>query len=150
ETVKAKAPTKTTVFRYDPGGGQSTASTAFQDIIPGQQATITFTKPSILLVTLTAESSCYNNPPSGSANWCTLRRIVDGVGELGPGLGTAFAFDSTNQGAESQASWEGHAMQRSSNVLPPGTYTVRPQYAVVGPAVFQIDDVHETVEAITA
>ena len=41
-------------------------------------------------------------------------------------------------------------MQRSSNVLPPGTYTVRPQYAVVGPASFQIDDIHMTVEAVEA
>src|SRR5262249_3478842 len=60
-TIRAKATTKTTIVRYDPGGGQSTSSTAFQDIIAGTQPTITFTKPSILLVTLTAETSCYSS-----------------------------------------------------------------------------------------
>jgi hypothetical protein len=149
-TIHARGTTKTTIVRYDPGTGQSTTSSAFQDIIAGTQPTITFTKPSILLVTLTAETSCFNNTPSGSASWCTARILVDGVGELGPGTGTDFAFDSANQGADLQTSWEGHAMQRSSNVLPPGTYTVRPQYAVQGPATFQIDEVHVTVEAVQA
>lgn len=41
-------------------------------------------------------------------------------------------------------------MQRSSNVLSPGTYTVRPQFAVAGPVSFQIDDIHVTVEAVQA
>jgi hypothetical protein len=145
ETVHAGATKKTTVVRVD--DAHSTDLDTFQDI-PATRATITFAKPSILLVTLTAESSCYGGV--GHASWCTARIIVDGVGELGPGSGNDFAFDSTNFGNDGQVSWEGHAMQRSSNVLPPGTYTVRPQYAVIGPAVFQIDDIHVTVEAAEA
>jgi hypothetical protein len=146
DSVQAGAAKKTTVVRFA-GPPQSTAAQTFQDI-PGTLATITFTRPSILLVTLTAESSCFNNPPSPSATWCSARIMVDGVGELAPASGNDFAFDSSDQGTESQSSFEGHAMQRSSNVLPPGTYTVRPQFAVIGPATFQIDDVHVTVEAV--
>jgi hypothetical protein len=147
DTIQAGATKKTTMVRFD-GPPQSTSSLFFHDI-PGTQATITFSKPSILLVTLTAESSCVG--PTGVADWCTVGIFVDGVGQLGPGLGTDFAFDSTNLGSETQGSWEGHAMQRSSDVLPPGTYTIRPQYAVVGLATtFQIDDVHVTVEAVQA
>jgi len=149
DTIRAKATKKTTVVRFD-GPPQTTGSSTFQDI-PGTQATITFTKPSILLVTLTAESSCFNiAPPAGSATTCMVRILADGAGELGPGFNGNFAFDSSDQGSESQSSFEGHAMQRSSNVLPPGTYTVRPQYAVVGAAAFQVDDIHVTVEAIEA
>ena len=149
DTIRAGATKKTTVVRFD-GPPQTTVSSTFQDI-PGTQATITFTKPSILLVTLTAESSCFNiAPPAGSATTCFVRIVADGVGELGPGFNGNFAFDSSDQGSESQSSFEGHAMQRSSNVLPPGTYTVRPQYAVNGAAAFQVDDIHVTVEAVQA
>ncbi len=146
DTIRAKSAKKTTVVRFD-GPPQTTTTSTFQDM-PGTQATITFTKPSILLVTLTAESSCFGGP--GFASWCSVRILADGVGELGPGFGNNFAFDSSDQGTESQSSFEGHALQRSSNVLPPGTYTIRPQYAVIGPASFQIDDVHVTVEAVEA
>ena len=48
-----------------------------------------------------------------------MRILADGVGELGPGFDGNFAFDTSDQGTESQSSFEGHAMQRSSNVLPP-------------------------------
>jgi hypothetical protein len=150
ETIHAGATKKTTVVRFE-GPPQTTGSQTFQDI-PGTLATITIAKRSILLVTLTAESSCFGG--SGNASYCAVRILVDGVGELGPGLGIDFAFDSTNFGNDTQFSWEGHAMQRSSNVLPPGTYTVRPQYAAIfgsgPPAAFQIDDIHVTVEAVQA
>src|SRR3954468_958038 len=67
DTIRAKSAKKTTVVRFD-GPPQTTGTSTFQ-AIPGTLATITFTKPSILLVTLTAESSCFNNPPSPSATW---------------------------------------------------------------------------------
>jgi hypothetical protein len=127
------------------GPPQRTSSQSFQDIL-ATQSTITFTRPSILLVRPTAESRC--SGPHPAVSWCTLGIFVDGVGQLGPGLGNDFAFDSTDFGNESEFSWEGHAMQRSSNVLPPGTYTIRPQYAVVNAATFEIDDIHVTVEAV--
>jgi hypothetical protein len=148
DTIRAGATKKTTVVRFD-GPPQTTGSSTFQDI-PGTQATITFTKPSILLVTLTAETSCFNLVPTGAASTCMARIVADGAGELGPAGVSGTALDSSDQGTESQSSFEGHAMQRSSSVLPPGTYTVRPQYAVIGPAAFQIDDVHVTVEAVQA
>jgi hypothetical protein len=145
DTLRAGATKKTTVTRVE--DAFSTSSDTFTDIT-GSQATIRFSRASILLVTLTAESPCFGG--AGHASWCSVRILVDGVGQLGPGLGNDFAFDSTNFGNDSQFSWEGHAMQRSSNVLPPGTYTVRPQFAVFGPATFQIDDIHVTVEAVQA
>src|SRR4051794_9603966 len=101
DTIRAGAAKKTTVVRFD-GPPQTTGSSTFQDI-PGTQATITFTKPSILLVTLTAESSCFNPAAPGSATLCTVRILADGVGELGPGFGGT-AFDSSDQGSESQSS----------------------------------------------
>jgi hypothetical protein len=145
DSIRAKAAKKTTVVRDDAPTGDVTSSATFRDI-NGMSSTITFTKPSILLVTLTAESICWGGSGAGR---CSVRILADGVGELSPGFGNNFAFDSTNEGSETDHSWEGHAMQRSSNVLPPGTYTVRPQFAVVGPGVnFQMDDVHVTVEAV--
>src|SRR4051794_19792344 len=93
DTIPGQSAEKTTVGPVD-GPPQTTGTSTFQDI-PGTLATITFTKPSILLVTLTAESSCFNNPPSPSATWCSVRILADGVGELGPGFGNNFAFDSS-------------------------------------------------------
>jgi hypothetical protein len=85
-----------------------------------------------LKATLSGESAC-----SGSAGaWCTLRVRVNGV-ELSPIVGTDFAFDSVGSGTDF---WESHSIQRISNRLPAGTYTVEVEWAVVGSASFVIDD----------
>lgn len=82
---------------------------------PGQEAQVN--------VAFTAESRC-NEPYSNESNWCELRVLVDGV-EAAPAASSfppdTFAFDSTNRGRESVASWEAHAMDRHKCVRNGGT-----------------------------
>jgi hypothetical protein len=82
-----------------------------------------------------AETMCEN------AFYCTVRIIVQNntTGwwtELYPVSGSDFAFDSPG------GSWEAHAMERFSDFLPAGPYTVRVQAAVVaaGTGSFRLDD----------
>src|SRR3954468_13639341 len=103
-TIRPKSAKKTAVVRFD-GPPQTTGTSTFQDI-PGTQAAITFTKPSILLVTLTAESSFFNLAVSGAASNGRVGILADAAGELGPGFGGNFAFDSSDRGTESQSSFE--------------------------------------------
>jgi len=57
-----------------------------------------------------AESACYE-PGSVAPNWCSLRILIDGT-EGHPQVGVDYAFDSTDRGDDTDASWEGHAMER--------------------------------------
>lgn len=65
-------------------------------------------------VAFTAESRC-NEIHSNSQNWCEVRIMVDGV-EASPAASSfppdTYAFDSTDSGTETTASWESHAMDR--------------------------------------
>jgi hypothetical protein len=45
---------------------------------------------------------------------------------------------------------EGHSFQASSNILGPGTYSVRVQYRVVSGSTFSLDDYHFTVMRIAS
>ena len=118
--------------------GYVTISGAVVDItVPsGEQA--------LILGQFSAESACNSG---GKGAWCGARMTVDGQ-EMQPG--DDFAFDSSDSGTESSTSWEGHAFQGSSNILGPGTYTVRVQYYVSGGPTFAIDDFHFTVMRIKA
>lgn len=90
-----------------------------------------------ILVTFSGESSCYTG-----LGFCSVRLTVDGV-ELQPAAGTDFAFDTTDGGTETAASWEAHAIQRVSGTLAAGTHTVQVQWQVVGgtgTTTFRLDD----------
>lgn len=112
--------------------------------IPGAVADITVPngEHALILGTFSAETACYGG---GKGAWCGARMTVDGV-TMKPG--DDFALDSSDSNSETSASWEGHAFQGSSNILGPGTYTVRVQYVSVAGPVFAVDDYHLTVMRI--
>ena len=114
--------------------------------VPGAVTDITVPngEHAIILGIFSAETVCYG---AGKGPWCGARMTVDGQ-EMQPG--DDFALDSSDSGTEGSSSWEGHAFQASSNVLGPGTYTVRVQAYVSGGPTFGIDDFHLTVMRVKA
>ncbi len=125
----------------------SSNSTAFVDI-PG--ASVGVFVPSgtskLIMARYSAESAC-----SGGTGYCSVRIVARNsttgeLTELQPGSGLDFAFDSTDGGRETSASWESHSMDRS-NRLGAGSYTIRAQRAVTSSATtFRLDDWSLTVE----
>ena len=91
--------------------------------------------------------------------YCNRRHLVQCAhprqwGEMAPVVSSDFAFDSTNAGRETSASWESHAVDRSLRLAGGAngtTYTIQVQYWVVCGApcntAFRLDDWHLTVEA---
>jgi len=96
-----------------------------------------------------AESACYAG--GTDTDWCTVRILVNGV-EANPVVGTDFAFDSTDGGRETSGSWESHAMERYTNCLQPGNYSVIVQWASVNLAgaipTFRLDDWTLAIERV--
>ncbi|MBV9487251.1 MAG: hypothetical protein JO246_14485 [Frankiaceae bacterium] len=111
------------VVAYD-GPNSTVGSAPTPAPLPGM--TVQITVPSgftaLLIARFSAESACYGGD-AGQPEWCTATIKANGV-EMSPQTGSDFAFDSTDNGAESNASWESHAMERVRRV-PAGTYTVR-------------------------
>lgn len=102
------------------------------------------TAGSFIVTTFTAESACY-----GGSGWCSVRILVDGV-EAQPAVGTDFAFDSTNGGADGASSWESHSVQRTQTVGTSAGHTVTLQVATVGGGVVdRLDDWTLTSMAVT-
>ena len=112
--------------------------------IPGAAVDITIQngEHALILGIFSAETTCYGG---GKGAWCGAQMTVDGV-EMKPG--DDLALDSSDSGSETSTSWEGHAFQGSSNILGPGTHTVRVRYVSVGGATFSVDDYHLTVMRI--
>jgi hypothetical protein len=113
-------------------------------------ATTSITVPvnttAMILARFTAESSC-SAPGVAVQNWCSVRILVDGV-EAQPAVGNNFAFDSTDEGNETVASWESHSVDRYAAGVGPGAHSVTVQEAVTSAAtVFQLDDWTLVVEA---
>lgn len=114
--------------------GAATSSAAWVDV-PG--LAVTFAPAAgtavVLDATFTAESSCVGGRS------CSVRIVaVSAAGaatELGPVVGTDFAFDSPGGVPQS------HAVRRTSDPLPGGqTYTVKVQAATVGGGTLTLDD----------
>jgi hypothetical protein len=124
---------------------QLTSSTSFVDL-PGSSTAISVPGPgnARILARFSAESACF-----GGVGWCSVRILVDGV-EMDPVVGTDFAFDSTNGGADTATSWESHSMDRS-RIVGPGNHTVVVQRAVVEGSTtntFRLDDWSLTIEQV--
>jgi len=99
----------------------------------------------MFLMRFSGESSCAGGV---GAQWCRLRMRIAGA-EANPVVGGDFAFDSTDNGSESFASWESHAIERYSRIMGPGTYRVEVQWQVTDPAVrFRLDDWTFVVERV--
>ena len=118
--------------------------------LPGATTTITVPDASqaFLLIRFTAESACYGRV----TGWCSIQILVNGQ-QAHPISGESYAFDTvTNEGPE----YEGHAAEKVSGTLGPGTYTVKVQRTIhitddppfVGQSVFRLDDWTLTVERI--
>ncbi len=97
--------------------------------LPGASTKITIPAGANVLVNLalTAESRC-NEPGSTAPDWCEVRILVDGQ-EASPQASTfspdTYAFDSTDRGTESVASWESHAMDRHKCVYNQNSRTAK-------------------------
>jgi hypothetical protein len=134
----------------------TTTSTSFVDL---PDAFVRVSVPSgengLLLARFSAESACYNTTAGSNTNdlWCGVRilAVKDGTTtEMLLQPDSDFAFDSTDKGTESSASWEGHATDRSL-LVGPGRYTVKVQYRTnSSSATFRLDDWHLTVEKARA
>jgi len=96
----------------------------------------------VIVVDFSAESNCQGTP----GTYCSVR-IKIGTKSGRPATGTDFAFDSADASGDNGGSgWKSAAMQRSSNRLGPGTYTVKVQYATVAATDFRLDDWSMAVE----
>ncbi|RLT92184.1 hypothetical protein [Ketobacter sp.] len=84
--------------------------------LPGSKSRVVIPagKDALVNLSFSAESRC-NEPGSAAPDWCEVRILVDGV-EASPQASSfapdTYAFDSTDGGTESDASWESHAMDR--------------------------------------
>jgi hypothetical protein len=129
----------------------SSIATSFVDI-PG--ASVQVFVPSgtsrLIMARYSAESVC----SGGSSDaFCSVkivaRNSTTGADtELKPANDGGFAFDSTDVGRETSASWESHSVDRSDR-LGAGSYTIRAQRASISKGAaptFRLDDWSFTVE----
>ncbi|TAL25645.1 MAG: hypothetical protein EPO01_03400 [Aquabacterium sp.] len=96
---------------------QTTSTEKFEEV-PGANTTIFVPPQSAVLVNVgfDAEGRCSGGGTgAAAANWCELSITIGGV-EGSPQASTfgpdTYAYDSTNQGAETIGSWEAHAFSR--------------------------------------
>jgi hypothetical protein len=104
----------------------------------------------LIMARYSAESACTGPDPEGEG-YCSIQIVARNnatgvITELEPASGPNMAFDSTDGGTESIASWESHSMDRSLN-LGEGSYTITAQQRVTNSDMtFRLDDWSFTVE----
>jgi hypothetical protein len=139
-----------TTYAANMSGAQSTESSSWQNVMPlVAEVTVPEGTRANLHALLTAESSC-----TDGAGYCRARIVYQPVGggavtELGPVVGSQFAFDNSNGNTEPEGSWESHSMSRSSAAsLPPGEYNVGVQISTStnGSTHFYLDDANLQVD----
>jgi hypothetical protein len=122
--------TRVTILTEDAASAQT--ATTFTTV---GSTTIFAPAGSQVLGRFSAESACF-----GGTGWCSARILLDGA-EATPVVGTDFAFDSTNNNAETSSSWESHSFERTATSTFTGNHTVAIQVAMVGTGVQQrLDD----------
>ena len=139
-----------TTYAANMAGATSTESTSWQNVVPlVAEVTVPEGTRANLHAQLSAESACYDG-----AGYCRVRIVYQPVGggavtELGPVVGSQFAFDNTNNDTEIAGSWESHSIGRSSAAsLPPGEYNVGVQISVTNAdgTHFYLDDANLQVD----
>lgn len=77
--------------------------------VPDARVTLTVGKlqKNLVIARFNAESSCTG--PADQAAWCSVRLLLNGT-PMNPDAGTDYAFDPSDKGTESEASWEAHAI----------------------------------------
>lgn len=113
----------------------STQSSTYVNV-PGASATLTVSNARAIRTRYSAESRC-NKGNGAVGNQCQVRLIISPGGELNPVTTEGFAFDSYD-GASGTP--EAQSMERISNQLTSGTYTVRVQARTQNGVAFTIDD----------
>jgi hypothetical protein len=150
------------------GDPQTTSSSKFIDL-PGAAVNITIPPRSraLVMARFSGESACYDLQKGTEQHWCSVKLLINNVemdAKSGAGTdgepGKHYAFDSTDAGRETLASWEGHSMDRSFVVSNSTdvvrTFKVRAQWAIndVSPAdphnvQFWLDETALTVEVVS-
>jgi hypothetical protein len=99
-------------------------STTTPTQLPGMTARVTIPSgfTGLIIARFSAESACYGDD-AGQPDWCVVQ-IKANQHEMLPGDGSDMAFDSTDNGTETAASWESHATERFIK-LPAGSYTIK-------------------------
>jgi hypothetical protein len=116
----------------------STQSASYVNV-PGAYATLTVSSDRAIRARFSAESQC--NKGGGSVgDQCQVRIMVSPGGELNPASAEGFAFDSYDGNSGANAAREAQSMERISNGLTAGTYTVRVQARTQGGVAFTLDD----------
>ena len=104
--------------------------------VPGANATLTVSAGRAIRVRYSAESVC--NQGNGSVgNQCQARITISPGAELNPVATEGFAFDSYDGTNGTRAA---QSMERISNELAGGTYTVRVQARTQNGVAFVLDD----------
>jgi hypothetical protein len=118
-----------TKIAYDAANVVLTSET-FTDVA-SMEVTITTSKVQLVVATFGAESACYGGDV-GQLDWCSIRIVANASRLMQPadGDGANFAFDSTDNGTRSFASWQQHQVTRALK-LRPGTYKIHVQARVV-------------------
>ena len=119
-----------------------TASGVFINV-PTSGTSMTITSPHLFDARFTAEARC-----AGNVGWCSARIVLitpaGAVIELDPVVGLDFSFDVAPADLG-----EGHAIERTSALMPAGTYRFFVQVAVAGGAAqVWVDDWTFAVEAV--
>ena len=105
----------------------------------------------LLLINFTAESECYGGSTSAD-DYCLVEAFVDGA-DATPG-NPGYAFNSTNQGTNSDVNWQSTSEDYSIYVGP-GTHHIQMKEAVTdvgatGTQFLWIDDRQMTVQVSLA
>lgn len=138
-----------TTYAANMSGAVSTTSGDWQNI-PAlvTKVTVPAGTEANLHALFSAESNCYD-----AAGYCRARIVVQPFGggavtELGPVVGSEFAFDNTQGDTKTSGSWEARSIGRSSQAaLPPGEYNVGVQYSTSnGQPTFRLDDANLQVQ----
>jgi hypothetical protein len=144
--------TKTYSYVVRQDAATTTSSTSFVTI-PGAVAPVTVSDGGDLIIaSFTAESACYSS--STAARWCSVRLILvnrsnGAVTQMLPASGIDFAFDSTNLGRETSASWQGHSMDRAYRIGNGSYYVIAQQAVTSTSTVLRLDDWMLSVEKST-
>jgi len=140
-------------------GNDAAAMTVSQMFVPIPGAALAINMPAgdsdLLRASFSAESACSPRAASAAQSWCSVPIVLVNrasgaiIRELSPAAGVDFAFDSTDAGRDTAASWESHAMDRFTRVgnLEPRALIVRAEWRTTSPnTVFRLDDSNLTVE----
>jgi hypothetical protein len=118
----------------------ATNATAFTNVTGSSvKITIPDGQQGYIRARFSAETTCGGELSNGVLQTCSVRILV-GTTSMRPASQADFVFDSSNQCC-SDATPEAHAMERVSDLLPAGSYTIKVQASVGNASTqFNIDD----------